>query len=127
VYPDCYYSKEHEWIQVKDDTATVGITHYAQEQLGDIVFVELPEVGREFQAGESLGTIESVKAVSDIYAPLSGTVAEVNTELEDKSELINEDPHGEGWIVKMSLSSKGELEEMMDKDQYQQFLSEEAE
>lgn len=126
MYPDCYYSKEHEWIQVKDDTATIGITHYAQEQLGDIVFVELPEVGREFLAGESLGTIESVKAVSDIYAPLSGTVAEVNTELEDKSELINEDPHGEGWIVKMSLSNKGELEGMMDKDQYQQFLSEEA-
>ena len=127
MYPDFYYSKQHEWVQIKDDTATVGITHYAQEQLGDIVFVELPEVGREFQAGESLGTIESVKAVSDIYAPLSGTVAEVNAELEDKSELINEDPHGAGWIVKMSLSNKEELKQMIDKDQYQQFLSEEAE
>jgi len=126
VYPDYYYSKEHEWIKMDGDTGTVGITEYAQEQLGDIVFVELPEVGKEFQAGDSMGTIESVKAVSDIYAPLAGKIAEVNKGLEEKPELINESAHDQGWIVKMVLADKGELDSLMKKDDYEKFLSEEA-
>jgi glycine cleavage system H protein len=127
VYPDYHYSKEHEWVNMDGDTGTVGITDYAQEQLGDIVFVELPEVGKTFEAGDSMGTIESVKAVSDIYAPVAGEITEVNQALEEKPELINEDAHGGGWIVKMTLTQKGQLEGLMNKDGYEKFLSEEAE
>ena len=127
MYPDFHYSKEHEWVQMDGGTGTVGITDYAQEQLGDIVFVELPEVGKEFQAGDSMGTIESVKAVSDIYAPLAGKITEVNKALEEKPELINEEPHGQGWIVKIALADKSELDSLINKDDYEKFLSEEAE
>jgi glycine cleavage system H protein len=126
VYPDFHYSKEHEWVKMDGDTGTVGITDYAQEQLGDIVFVELPEAGKEFQAGDSIGTIESVKAVSDIYAPVAGKITEVNKALEEKPELINESAHDQGWLVKMVLADKGALDALMNKDDYEKFLSEEA-
>jgi glycine cleavage system H protein len=101
---DLRYTKSHEWVRTEDDTATVGITDHAQEELGDVVFVELPSVGDTFEAGDTFGTVESVKAVSDIYAPVSGEVVEVNTALEDSPEKINEDPFGEGWIVKLKTS-----------------------
>jgi glycine cleavage system H protein len=104
---DLQYAKTHEWIRREDDVATVGITDHAQEELGDVVFVELPEVGATFEADDSFGTVESVKAVSELYAPVGGEVVEVNTRLEDNPEKINEDPYGEGWIIKLRVSSQG--------------------
>ncbi|HSK84310.1 MAG TPA: glycine cleavage system protein GcvH, partial [Rubrobacter sp.] len=98
---DLQYTKSHEWVLIEGDTATIGITDHAQDELGDVVFVELPDEGATFDAGESFGTVESVKAVSDLYAPVGGEVVEVNSTLEDAPENINEDPYGEGWIVKL--------------------------
>ena len=115
---DRRYTKEHEWVAVAGSTATIGITDFAQAELGDIVYVELPEVGRSVGAGDILGTIESVKAVSEIYAPVSGTVAEVNAALGQKPETINTDAHGAGWICKLTLSQPGEVEALMDADAY---------
>jgi glycine cleavage system H protein len=124
MYPsDRRYSKEHEWISVDGNSATVGITDYAQDQLGDIVFVELPEVDKSIQKGDVIGTIESVKAVSEIYAPVSGTVTEVNTLLDDKPETVNGDPHGVGWYCKVRLADTGELDELMDAAAYQDFAT----
>ncbi len=110
------YTKDHEWID--GESGTIGITDHAQAELGDIVFVELPEQGRAIKAGEVLGTIESVKAVSELYAPASGTVAEVNAALTDKPEAINKDPYGTGWICRLELSSPAELEALMDAEAY---------
>jgi glycine cleavage system H protein len=125
MYPDnLLYTKEHEWIKVEGKVGTIGITHYAQEALGDIVFIELPEEGEHFDAGDVLGTIESVKAVSDIYIPISGDIREVNTALEDRPELANSDPYGEGWICKVSIDVESELKDLMDADDYQEFLKE---
>jgi len=119
MYPsDRRYSKEHEWIRVDGETATIGITQFAQDQLGDIVYVELPEVGREFGKDEVLGTIESVKAVSEIYAPVGGTVSEVNGVLEGQPETVNQDPHDGGWYCKLTLRDPGELEQLMDAAAY---------
>src|ERR1700692_4410105 len=102
MYPSDYlYTKEHEWVHAQSDTATVGITSYAQHELGDVVFVELPKVGAKVEAGKSFGTVESVKAVSDIYAPVSGEVVEINYSLADAPERINEDPHGQAWLIKV--------------------------
>ena len=115
---DRRYTKEHEWVLSDAGVATVGITDFAQNELGDIVYVELPEIGRAVTMGDVLGTIESVKAVSEIYAPVSGTVAEVNTLLGDKPETINTDAHGAGWICKLTLSKPTELEGLMDATQY---------
>ena len=115
---DRRYTKEHEWVKVEGQAATVGITDFAQKELGDIVFVELPEIGRAFALGEVLGTIESVKAVSELYAPVSGTIAEINTLLSDKPETINLDAHEAGWICKMALAKLGELDELMDAAAY---------
>ena len=115
---DRRYTKEHEWIQSSGGVATVGITDFAQNELGDIVYVELPEIGRAVTMGEVLGTIESVKAVSEIYAPVSGTIAEVNTLLSDKPETVNTDAHGAGWICKLTLSKASELEGLMDATAY---------
>ena len=115
---DRRYTKEHEWVQPAGGTATVGITDFAQHELGDIVYVELPEIGRAVEAGEVLGTIESVKAVSEIYAPVSGTITEVNTLLLDKPETINLDAHGAGWICKLKLAQLDELDELMDAEEY---------
>ena len=122
MYPtDRRYTKQHEWFRLEGGVGTVGITDFAQSELGDIVFVELPEKGIEVQRGDVLGTIESVKAVSEIYAPADGTVAAVNETLEERPEAVNEDPHGEGWLCKMKLSDEGELAGMLDAAAYQAF------
>lgn len=119
MYPDkLKYTKEHEWVDQTGDNGAVGITYFAQKELGDVVFVELPEIGRELKQGEILGTVESVKAVSEIYSPVSGNVTEVNTELRDHPELINADPYGRGWILKLRLSSAAEMGGLMDSTAY---------
>src|SRR6266705_4946395 len=124
-YPtDRKYTKEHEWIQVNGNTATVGITDYAQESLGDIVFVETPKVGAEVTAGKTFGTVESVKAVSDLYAPASGTVTEVNAELATAPEKINKDAHG-AWMIKISLKNPSELGSLLSAADYEKFVNEE--
>ena len=122
VPEELQYTRSHEWVRTEGDTATVGITDYAQDELGDIVFVELPEEGATFGAGDSFGAVESVKAVSDIYAPVGGEVIEVNEALNDSPEKINEDPYGDGWIIKLRVSDEGDLLSASD---YEQFLEEE--
>lgn len=122
---DRLYSRSHEWALIKDGSATVGITSYAQDQLGDVVFVELPPVGRKVARGEAIGTIESVKAVSDLYSPLDGEVSEVNRELESHPELINQDPYAAGWIVRMAVAPGAEAG-LMDAAAYEQFVAEEG-
>ena len=117
------YTKSHEWVRMEDDVATVGITEHAQDELGAVVFVELPEQGSSFEAGEAFGTVESVKAVSDLNAPIGGEVVEVNSTLEDSPEKINEDPYGEGWILKLRGSGEGDL---LSADEYEKFLQEES-
>ncbi len=124
MYPtDRHYSKDHEWIQVEGDTATIGITEFAQSELGDIVYVELPEKGKEVSQGDVLGTIESVKAVSEIYAPLTGTVTESNQSLDDRPEAVNSDAHGEGWYCKMTIGEPAEVEALMDAKSYEESVS----
>lgn len=118
-----YYTKEHEWISVDGTTATVGITSYAAEQLGDVVFVELPEKGASFDKDGDMAVVESVKAASDVYAPIAGTVIESNGELEDAPERVNEDPEGEGWFVRLGLEDAGQLSDLMDADAYKAFLA----
>jgi glycine cleavage system H protein len=122
VPEELQYTRSHEWVRTEDDTATIGITDHAQDELGDIVFVELPETGATFDAGDSFGTVESVKAVSDLYTPVGGEVVEVNEALSDSPEKINEDPYGEGWIVKIQVSGEADLLSASD---YEQFLEEE--
>ena len=122
VPEELQYTRSHEWVRTEDDTATLGITDYAQEELGDIVYVELPEEGATFDAGDSFGTVESVKAVSDLYTPVGGEVVEVNEALNDNPEKINEDPYGDGWIVKLRVSDEGDLLSASD---YEQLLEEE--
>jgi len=119
VPEELQYTRSHEWVRTEGDTATIGITDHAQDELGDIVFVELPEEGVTFDAGDSFGTVESVKAVSDLYTPVGGEVVEVNEALSDSPEKINEDPYGEGWIVKIQVSGEGDLLSASD---YEQFL-----
>lgn len=125
-YPADYrYTTQHEWISAPaGGDATLGITDYAQQQLGDLVFVELPKVGDRLTAGQSLGTVESVKAVSEVYAPASGTVTAVNEELAKAPELINQDAHGKGWLIKARLSAPTELDKLMDRAAYEHFLAE---
>lgn len=115
---DLKYAKSDEWVRIEGGTATVGISDYAQEQLNDIVYVELPEVGLKVEKGESFGSVESVKAASDIYAPVSGTVSKVNTALEDEPELINSDPYGKGWIIKLTLDGSPDTSDLMDAEAY---------
>lgn len=125
-YPtDRKYTKEHEWIQVNGNSASIGITHYAQESLGDIVFVETPKVGAELTAGKTFGTVESVKAVSDLFAPASGTVTEVNGELATAPEKVNKDAHGT-WMVKITLKNPSELDALLSATDYEKFVAEEA-
>lgn len=120
MYPENYrYTKEHEWIRVENGVGTVGLTHHAQEKLGDIVFVELPAVGRRVKATEALGSVESVKAVADIYSPASGEVMEVNTALTDNPALLNQDPHGAGWVVKLRLAEAHELDALLSARDYE--------
>jgi glycine cleavage system H protein len=116
------YSKDHEWVKVDGDTATVGITHYAQEQLGDVVFVELPEVGKKVEQGKELATVESVKAASEVYAPISGEVLEVNSALTDAPATVNEEAQGKGWFAKLKISDKGQLAALMDEAAYKKFV-----
>lgn len=125
-YPsDFKYTKEHEWIKVEGNSATIGITHYAQESLGDIVFVDLPKSGVEITAGKTFGSVESVKAVSDLYAPASGTVTAVNGELATAPEKINKDAHG-AWMVKVTLKDPGELKSLLSAADYEKFVAEEG-
>jgi glycine cleavage system H protein len=126
AYPtDRKYTKEHEWIQSSGTSATVGITNYAQESLGDIVFVEAPKVGAELTAGKTFGTVESVKAVSDLFSPVSGTVTEVNADLATSPEKVNKDPHG-SWMIKLTLKNPGELDGLLSAADYEKFVAEEA-
>lgn len=123
MYPSEFlYTREHEWVRVDGDIATIGITEFAQQQLGDVVFVELPESGQRYGAGDEVGTIESVKAVAEVYAPVSGAVTESNAELGDNPELLNEDPHGEGWLMKIRLESKSELAALMNAAAYAEYV-----
>jgi glycine cleavage system H protein len=124
AYPTDYrYTQEHEWVRVEGDVATVGITDYAQHELGDVVYVEMPKPGRKLNAGESFGTVESVKAVSDIYAPISGEVAELNSGLTENPELINKDPHGKAWLIKLKLANPAEVNKLMDSAAYEAFIA----
>jgi glycine cleavage system H protein len=120
---DLQYTKSHEWVRIEGDTATIGITDHAQDELGDVVFVELPEEGDTFDADESFGTVESVKAVSDLYTPVGGEVVEVNSALEDAPENINEDPYGEGWIVKLRTTDEADL---LSSEEYEKVVQEES-
>ncbi len=118
------YSKEHEWIRIEEDgSATIGITQHAQELLGDMVYVELPEVGDEIEAGDEVGVAESVKAASDVYSPLSGSVVAVNEDLEDAPEQVNSNPYDDGWMFRLQLSDKDELDELLSADDYAVFLA----
>jgi glycine cleavage system H protein len=124
AYPAQYrYTKEHEWIQLKGDVATVGITDYAQHELGDVVFVELPKVGAKTVAGKSFGTVESVKAVSEIYSPVAGEVVEVNTALHDSPEKIKTDPHGAAWLIRIRIANPAEIAGMMDAAAYEAYIA----
>ena len=122
VPTDLKYTKDHEWVRIEGDTATFGVSDHAQEALGDIVFVELPEVGRSVDAGEAYGVVESVKAVSDVYAPVAGEVIEINEALEGEPDLVNSDPYGTGWIIKVKISENNDSAELMNPEEYTTFL-----
>ncbi|MEA2603340.1 MAG: glycine cleavage system protein [Acidobacteriota bacterium] len=123
MYPSEYlYSREHEWVRVDDDVCVLGITEFAQAELGEVVFVELPEIGQVFDSGDELGTIESVKAVAEVYTPVAGEVIEVNEAVTDDPELLNEDPHGEGWLIKLRFSSASDLKDLMNAEQYEEYV-----
>ena len=123
---DNRYAKSHEYVHVEGDVGTVGITDYAQKELGDVVFVELPQVGTQLEQGDELGSIESVKAVSELFAPASGEVVEVNEALALKPELVNTDPYGDGWMVRVKLSTPEEVDELMDAEEYEEYVEKEA-
>ena len=116
------YTKEHEWVREDGDIVTVGITDHAQGELGDIIFVEFPEIGQEIERDEPFGTIEAVKTVADLFAPISGTVTEINEKLDDSPESVNQDPYGDGWMVKVSVSEADELDNLMSSDQYREMI-----
>ncbi len=123
MYPEnLRYTKEHEWIRVEGDIGTIGITDHAQQELGDIVYVDLAKPGAHVEQGKTLGSVESVKAVSDIYAPVSGEVTEINTSLADAPEKLNADPHGEAWLVKMRLTAPAEVEKLLSAAEYQAYI-----
>ena len=124
---DNLYTKDHEWILIQDNIGTIGITDYAQHELGDVVYVELPEVGDTFDANEPFGSVESVKAVSEIFCPVSGEVVEVNAKLEESPELINQSPHDKAWMIKIRLSKPDELKELLNAQEYEEYLQEQAE
>ncbi|MEV5598333.1 glycine cleavage system protein GcvH [Streptomyces sp. NPDC052496] len=123
---DLSYTKDHEWVRVRDDQVTVGITHHAQRQLGDIVYAELPKQGERFEAGDAFGSLESVKAVTEVYAPLTGTVLAVNDTVNDAPEQINDDPYGDGWLIILRLSRPAELDALLDAKTYGSYLQEES-
>lgn len=124
AYPANYrYTDQHEWVDAKGDVASIGITDYAQHELGDVVFVELPKPGTQVTRGKSFGTVESVKAVSEVYAPVSGEVVEINQDLQNTPEKINSDPHGDAWLIKVRLSNPAEIKSLMDAPAYEAFIS----
>ena len=118
------YSKDHEWVKVEDGVASIGITDYAQHSLGDVVYVDMPRVGDKLGAHEAFGSVESVKAVSEIFTPVSGEVVEVNEELNDTPESVNEDPYGNAWLIKVKMSNPGETDAMLSSEEYEEFLTE---
>ncbi|HWN40993.1 MAG TPA: glycine cleavage system protein GcvH [Thermoanaerobaculia bacterium] len=123
MYPTEYlYSKEHEWVRVQDDICVLGITEFAQQELGEVVYVELPEVGQVFDTNDEIGTIESVKAVAEVYSPVAGEIVEINDSVVDDPELLNEDPHTEGWLVKVRFSSAADLKSLMSSEQYEEYV-----
>lgn len=123
MYPnDFRYTKEHEWIKVEGDEAVVGVTDFAQKQLGDIIYVELPEVGKTLEVHQAVGVIESVKSVSDVYSPVAGEVVAVNEELNQAADLVNKDPHGKGWIVRLRIKDKAAVEVLMTASDYEKYL-----
>jgi len=124
IDPKAKYSEEHEWIRVEDGEGIVGITDYAQDQLSDVVYVELPEVGDTFEQGDIFATVESVKAASDIYMPVGGEILEINEDLEDSPELVNQDPFGAAWLVRIAIADATELDDLMDAEAYQKFIEE---
>ncbi len=123
VPENLHYTEEHEWISVSDNIVTVGITDYAQGELGDVVYVELPEEGEEFAQMDTFGTIEAVKAVSDLFAPVSGKVVKINSALADSPEIINKDPYGDGWMIQIELEHKSELDQLLNAEQYKEKIS----
>ena len=123
---DSRYAKSHEYVHVEGDIGTIGITEYAQKELGDVVFVELPQVGSQLEAADELGSIESVKAVSELFAPVSGEVVEVNEALTEKPELVNTDPYGDGWMIKVRLSDPTEVDELMSAEEYEEYIETES-
>ena len=127
MYPEEYhYTKDHEWLSVEGDIGTVGLTDHAQKELGDVVFVELPEPGKMLESGDVLGNVESVKAVSEIYAPVSGEVTEVNESLVDEPAMVNEDPHGEAWLIRLRLADPEEIKSLMSAGDYEKYVEEET-
>jgi glycine cleavage system H protein len=127
ILKELKYTKEHEWTKLEGDTALVGITDYAQNRLGDVVFIELPEVGTVLKKGEAFGAVESVKAASDIFTPLSGEVVEINSGLEDHPELLNQSPYDKGWIIRIKISDTGETDELMSSNQYAEHVAKQEE
>jgi glycine cleavage system H protein len=128
MYPeDKLYSKDHEWILVQDTVGTIGITDYAQHELGDVVYVDLPEVGDTFEGGDPFGSVESVKAVSEVFCPISGEVIEVNSKLEESPELINQSPHEKAWMIRVRITNPDELKELLSAEEYEEYLQEQAE
>jgi glycine cleavage system H protein len=127
TYPENYrYTKQHQWVRIEGNVATIGITTHAQERLGDIVYVDLPKPGTRLEAGKTLGSVESVKAVSDIYSPLSGEVTDVNEALADKPEKLNEDPHGVAWLIKLRIETAGEMNSLLSAAEYQDYARAES-
>ena len=124
VPEDLHFSKDHEWVRVSGNVATIGITDYAQNSLGDVVYVELPKVGDQFAANESFGSVESVKAVSELFTPVSGAVAEVNESLQDEPEKVNEDPYGSAWMIRVKMSNPGEVDSLLTAAEFEDFTKE---
>jgi glycine cleavage system H protein len=123
MYPKHFhYTKDHEWVEVKGETATVGITDYAQNHLGDVVYIELPALGKPLAVHQTIGSIESVKAVSEVFSPVSGEVLEVNADLNNAPEAVNQDPHGKGWIIRLKMKNKGDVEALMNAADYEKYL-----
>lgn len=123
MYPqDLYYTRDHEWVRVEGEVATVGITDFAQKQLGDVVYIELPALGTQLEVHQTIGAIESVKAVSDVFSPVSGEVIAVNEKLNDSPEIVNQDPYGEGWIIKLKMKNKDDLNQLMTSSEYEKYV-----
>jgi glycine cleavage system H protein len=123
---ECLYTKQHEWVRVNGDQAIVGITDYAQKELGDVVFVELPKVGDNFDTNEPFGSVESVKAVSEVFCPLAGEILEINQELVDSPELVNSDPYGDAWFLRLKITNLEEVKDLLNAEEYEEFVAEES-